>query len=307
MITKKLHILVVRDGRPGHEKQSLGIVASLKKVHTVQVLEVRVDPGYKAVLRAAAVFFGAGLTVFSAFRPDLIIGTGSHTHLTLLALKKRLGGHAIVCMSPMAMLRGYFDLCCIPRHDQLAEGANILLTDGPPGLNSHSHQHEPRGALVLVGGIDEKSHVWNNIAIARQIASAIAAHPEFAWTLTTSPRTPPNFLDIFSQQDLDVAVNLCPFGSTAQGWLEEQLQMAEWVLVTEDSLSMIFEALSAGCHVATIPVKFKNENKFVRCLKDLKNRQLIAESMGGEVSNDRRCFNEADRCASEIIKRFVDS
>nr|WP_321465032.1 ELM1/GtrOC1 family putative glycosyltransferase [uncultured Desulfobulbus sp.] len=296
MTEKTIKVLVVRDGRPGHEKQSLGIVAALTRRYGVEQREVRVEPGYKALCKSVSLLVGALPLDLAGFKPDFIIGAGSHTHFPILALQKRLGGRTIVCMSPMKVIRNRFDLCCIPRHDEMREGGNILLTDGPPGLNLDLGQHDATAALVLVGGVDEKSHVWDNHAIADKIAATLRKHPEFHWTLTTSPRTPSNFQEIFVQYQQGLQLDLCSFGQTSPGWLEKKLQAASWVLVTEDSLSMIFEALSAGCQVATIPVAFKAENKFVRCLQDLKDRRLICAELDSTDERRKNVFNEADRC-----------
>lgn len=300
MTRRTLEVLLVRDGRPGHEKQSLGLIASLKKRYTVRLQEVRVQPGCRAVYKAASFMWGRLSQELSDFAPDLIIGTGSHTHLPMLALQKRLGGRTVVCMSPMSLIRPHFDLCCIPRHDEIPAGNNVLLTDGPPGVNSDLGRHNPSSILVLVGGVDEKSHVWDNEAIAKSIVSAVARHSGVSWTLTTSPRTPSNFLEVFAKQQRDARIALYPFRQTPPGWLEKELQVASWVLVTEDSLSMIFEALSAGCQVATIPVAFKTDNKFVRCLHDLKNRNLIASELLSTPKSQSAVLNEAERCVGHM-------
>ena len=307
MTQKNIKVLVVRDGRPGHEKQSLGIVAALKKQYAIEVQEVRVKPGYKALLKSISLFIGTLPKELKTFKPDILLGTGSHTHLPVLALKRRLGGRTVICMSPMRILRNHFDLCCIPRHDEISEGKNIFLTEGPPGLNIDLGHHEVTTALVLVGGVDEKSHVWDSCAIAETIAATMRKFPEFNWTLTTSPRTPPEFINIFSQYQKELRVKIYPFAETSPGWLEINLQLASWVLVTEDSLSMIFEALSAGCRVATIPVEFNDQNKFVRCIQSLKKQKIIALELDPLLSNTQKpCFNEANRCGSEIIKRFIE-
>jgi len=300
MMEKALKVLVVRDGRPGHEKQSLGIVAALTRLYDVEKREVRVEPGYKALCKSISLLVGTLPQEIVGFKPDFIIGAGSHTHFPILALRKRLGGRTIVCMSPMKIIRNRFDLCCIPRHDETTAGENILLTDGPPGLNLDLGKHDATVALVLVGGVDEKSHVWDSHAIAGNIAAILRQHPELNWTLTTSPRTPADFQGVFAQYQQGGQIDLCPFDQTPSGWLEKKLQAASWVLVTEDSLSMIFEALSAGCQVATIPVAFKAENKFVRCLQDLKDRQLICTELDSTAKNQKTVFNEADRCVSHM-------
>jgi hypothetical protein len=301
-----LKVLVVRDGRPGHEKQSLGIVAALKEEYGVEVREIFIKPGYKAILRSLSLLVGSLPAEIAKFSPDLIVGTGSHTHFIMLALRKRLGGRTVVCMSPMKVIRNWFDLCCIPRHDEVEEGDNVLFTDGPPGLNSNKKIHDLKKGLILVGGIDEKSHIWSSEKISKTIVDAIQQHPQYQWTLTTSPRTPSDFLQVFSSFCPDKeALTLAPFSETPPGWLEKQLEVNNWVLVTEDSLSMLFEALSAGCLVATIPVTFKTENKFVRCIQDLKSRHLISSEIGDSGTQHGVELNEAKRCAKEITARFI--
>jgi mitochondrial fission protein ELM1 len=230
MTTTELRVLVVRDGRPGHEKQSLGLVAALEREYCVRRWEVRVKPGYKAIIQSFSLLVGPLPRELARFTPDLILGTGSHTHFPILALKRRLGGRTVVCMSPMRCIRNQFDLCCIPRHDGVAEKKNILLTDGPPGVNSDQGRHDPHAALVLVGGVDEKSHTWKNNAIADHIVTVLARHPEYSWRLTTSPRTPADFLDTFALHRKEIPVQICPFGQTPSGWLERELQVASWVL-----------------------------------------------------------------------------
>nr|WP_320010259.1 ELM1/GtrOC1 family putative glycosyltransferase [uncultured Desulfobulbus sp.] len=301
MTQQFLSVLWVRDGRPGHEKQSLGLIESLRERYTVLIQEVRVSQGGRA-LQAMALLWGTLPQQLVGFSPDVIIGTGSHTHVPILALRKRLGGHTVVCMSPMTVVRSCFDLCCVPRHDGIAEGKNILLTDGPPGVNRDLGQHDPNAALVLVGGVDEKSHVWDSEAISKEIAAKIKQHSTLHWTLTTSPRTPADFLEVFARyQPQDVSLTIAPFSETPPGWLEKQLQKNNWALVTEDSVSMIFEALSAGCRVVTISIAFVAENKFVACLEDLKKRGLVSAAMSKTVNRQQFAFNEANRCVEYII------
>lgn len=300
MSRKPLNILVVRDGRPGHEKQSMGIVKALGRRFAITLETYDVNPGYRALFNAVSIGKNASLGKLATFRPDLIIGAGAHTHLVILALKQRLGGRTVVCMKPSWCIRSRFDLCCIPRHDEIPEGGNILLTDGPPNVNTNEFRHQPQTALVLVGGVDEKSHRWDNQSVSQAIANVISSNPDFDWSLTTSPRTPQNFLDIFNANKPKDEVHIFPFSTTGPGWLEERLQSVQWVVVTEDSLSMIFEALSAGCLVVTLPVQFNKKNKFTRCLADLKQRQLVGAAIDPNSVDASATLDEASRCADHV-------
>jgi mitochondrial fission protein ELM1 len=208
-------------------------------------------------------------------------------------------------MAPGRLLRHCFDLCFVPRHDQLEEGGNIMLTDGPPGLNSNRRKHDPSQGLVLVGGVDEKSHVWDNVEMARRVTSLLSQHPHLSWTLTTSPRTPKNFLAVFAETAESRSVQIRPFEETPPGWLEQALERSKYVAVTEDSMSMVFEALSAGCRVITVPVDFKKNNKFSRSLYELKKRNLLAVDLKTQESVESEMnFDIAGQCAAEMEKRW---
>jgi len=74
-------------------------------------------------------------------------------------------------------------------------------------------------------------------------------------------------------------------------------------VVTEDSVSMIFEALSAGCKVVTIPVSFLQENKFVRCLRDLQERHLVTNEISESGEEVRLTLNEAERCVNHMSQQ----
>ncbi len=305
MSASPLNVLVVLDGRPGHEKQTRGVVAALERNRTVRVVAVRIQPGGSALFTAASVVLGARLEIPEKFSPDVIIGTGTHTHLTVLALKCRWGGRAVTCMTPGRLLRHRFDLCFVPRHDEIAEGRNVMLTDGPPGVNSNLRQHDPSQGLILVGGVDEKSHSWDNFKMAGRVAAMISGYPHLSWTLTTSPRTPAGFLDAFEKYPELISLQVCPFRDTPPGWLEQALIRSKYVVVTEDSMSMVFEALSAGCRVGTIPVDFRKENKFVRSLHELKTRNLLAVDFSSqELLVSGEDFDVAGQCAAEMEKRW---
>ncbi len=303
-----LNVLVVRDGRPGHEKQSWGVVAALGRKRSVNTSQILIKPGISSVFFAVSVLLGIRFKLPQGFVPDVIIGTGTHTHLTILALKKRLGGRAVTCMSPGRLLRSRFDLCFVPRHDELAEGGNIVLTDGPPGLNCNLQKHDPSQGLILVGGVDGKSHAWDNAGMSLRIVSLILRYPHLSWTLTTSPRTPDGFLEAFEKVSQSLTIHICPYRETPPGWLEQALNRSKYVAVTEDSMSMVFEALSAGCRVGTIPVDFKKPNKFLRSLDDLKNRNLLTVDFNpGEAAAPEKNFDVAGKCATEMENRWFRS
>ncbi|MDQ2694705.1 MAG: mitochondrial fission ELM1 family protein, partial [Pseudomonadota bacterium] len=101
------------DGRPGHDNQSLGLAEALARLMPVQVFTLAPLPPLPAL---AGLLTGRAPAALRLPAPDLILGAGHRTHLSLLAARRSRGGRAVVLMSPSLPLR-WFDLCLIPEHD----------------------------------------------------------------------------------------------------------------------------------------------------------------------------------------------
>jgi mitochondrial fission protein ELM1 len=72
------------------------------------------------------------------------------------------------------------------------------------------------------------------------------------WELTDSRRTPVRFLDQVREKLPRVTAIF--HTETPPGWVPEKLRQANGVWVTEDSASMIYEAITSGAKVGLLPV-----------------------------------------------------
>lgn len=302
------------DGRPGHEKQSRGILAALKRVRAVEVTEIQVQPPSpgRYVLDLWRLFFlGDGGCRYDLPPADLLLGTGSRTHLALLACKKKYGIPAVTCMAPDVLLRNRFDLCFVPQHDGIPAGANIFLTIGPPNLSTAHWDKDMLHGLILIGGVDTGSHFWDSDRIQSYIERIVQKEPNIHWTISSSPRTPAETIDqLEAYASCSPNCSFFDFHNTPAGWVEKQYAKSGVVWVTADSMSMVYEALSAGCRVGVLPVRWKTDkNKFQRsCSYLLENKLVISFSMWDEENTRWRDevvpLNEAERCAAEIVRRW---
>lgn len=80
---RPLIVWVIVDGKPGHMNQSLGLAEALSRATPTDIHRLPALPAWRAVL--------AGLLkrMPSSYpAPDLILGAGHATHLTLLAAKR---------------------------------------------------------------------------------------------------------------------------------------------------------------------------------------------------------------------------
>ena len=309
-----LKVAVFLDGSPGHEKQTMGIVKALQHLHPLEVTEIKIEHMslWQDVLAWLRYFLGLGRSSRAPHDSfDLLIGTGSHTHIQILSCKRQSGAFGITCMAPSVLLRTGFDLCCIPRHDDIAAGKNVFLTIGPPNCSEATTGHDPNKALVLLGGVDVKSHHWISEDIADSVRDLVSTGQEKEWTISSSPRTPEETVSMIERiaDQLD-NVTFFRYEDTVSGWVEEQYNINRSVWVTADSMSMVYEALSAGCRVGILPVVWKNQkNKFKRSEKYLLEQGLVVSftdwRAGTARWKSREPLNEAGRCAEEIMRRWL--
>jgi mitochondrial fission protein ELM1 len=228
----------------------------------------------------------------------------------MLRLKGRSQAKVVTCMTPEPLLSSKIDLCLVPHHDQPAQRTNIFVTIGPPGLPPRKRQDDARQVLILVGGRDEKSHTWQTDVLVRQIETLIRRATGCLWTITSSPRTPDECerrLQVVADEHPQVTFFRAK--DTAPGWVEEAYARHASAWVTADSISMIYEALTAGCRVGILPVKWKSaHNKFQRSIDFLARQQLVLtyERWLNDAADvpQHAVIDEAARCAKEILKRW---
>ncbi len=310
-----LRVTVVTDGRPGHEKQSLGLVRGLKNRLAVQMAMVSVaDFGLP---RQIGVQFARFLPPWACWldfldngATDLVICTGSRTHALALTIKKRLGIPAVTCMTPDFLYRCFFDICFVPEHDGPVSGSNIFVTVGAPNTLFDKKKHDSAKGLILLGGKDSKTHIWDQERLVSQILQIIEKETDIFWSLSSSPRTPAATCELLTKMVKSYAnVAFFDYRSTEKGWIERQYHLCRNVWVTADSVSMVYEALSAGCQVNILPVDWlaggakleKNERLLLE--KNLVRPFALWQS-GKNISDNLQTINEAQRCADYIIEKW---
>ena len=307
---KVIRVVAVLDGRPGHEKQTLGILRELKK--KVSLEDVKLEVAATSFLTTAKkifrlFFIKQGMAHPNVQSADLIIGTGTATHLDMLLYKQRYGIPTVVCMSPASYLVSLFDLCIVPKHDTIKHGSNIFLTNGAPNSAEEKHIHQDDRGLILLGGIDEKSHSWDSSGIISKVEEIVEKNKTVTWTISSSPRTPDETVKRIctfaaNQQN----VHFFDYRDTPKGWVESRYDESTMAWITSDSISMIYEALTAGCKVGLLPVEWKKQNSKFKLNEELLLEQELVISFsawqrGTKCWKSSSNLNEAERCADRIV------
>lgn len=203
----------------------------------------------------------------------------------------------------------FFDLCIVPRHDDPPDRRNVIATWG--ALNRIRPSSAPRSdrRVLLLGG-PSKHHAWNNESVLAQIQALIAAAPGVQWTATTSRRTPDSCVEMLN--DLrEPRLHVVPWTETPPDWVAAQLATCAEVWVTEDSVSMVYEAMSSGAGVGLIHVNRIGNTRVVRGIDDLIEHNMLTTFTdwrnGRAIETDpdnKTILREADRVAQMIVKRW---
>lgn len=256
-------IYIISDGKKGHLSQTRGLARALQALAAERRPEaehcaIEVEVGHLSLISK---LFYRGKELADEPKADLILCAGHGTHLPALKLAAKQHCPCIVCMKPSLPLR-MFDMVIAPQHDFPAEGSrheHVLLTNGALNSISPRPEVEKRETLLLVGG-PSKEFGWDEDHILTQL-STITRHNTGQMVLTTSRRTPPDFAQAIAAACPSIRVE--PVESTGPSWVEDHLATAREVWVTQDSVSMVYEALSCGAPVGVIemPVNPKRAGK----------------------------------------------
>lgn len=292
------------DGKPGHENQTAGLAQALQSLRPVEVHDIPVPNSLAAAGAGLVWWFPWGDTLPD---PDLLLGAGHATHVPLLAARRARGGRAVVLMQP-SLPCAWFDLCAIPLHDAPRPAENVFITQGVLNRVRPGVAKDPRQGLILIGG-PSKHHRWSDREVIEQVAQIQArSASQQRWRLTTSRRTPASFLVALNKIVDPARIEVVPFERTDAEWLPAQLAWAGSVWVTADSVSMIYEALTAGAAVGLIEVPAQDDDRIAGGIQSLVDTDLVTSfshwRAGAELRAPKQAFSEASRVAREIVQRF---
>lgn len=318
-IENPMQIWYISDGKAGHRAQMLGLAAGLERQSCViHLSEIAIQQLSLLSLMmcwlSAGVLKGLPSVLKSLAIPDVIAGVGHRTHWKVILIKKILRRKnprlkSLLLMQPSLPVN-WFDYLIIPKHDHPPVKAGILVTEGVLNPLVNEQRHQSNLNLVLIGG-PSKRHSWSETALIaqlQQVVQQVAGQQQgnSDLILTTSRRTPTEFLQHPFLSQLNSAqyphITIFPVTQTPTGWLFEQLQLASSVWVTEDSVSMIYEALTAGCQVHLMQMPRLKQDRITCAVDDLLAQGLVKSLTKKAIDSGHQItLNEADRAARWLI------
>lgn len=270
-----LRILVIDEGSPGHLSQSRGLAQALAArmdgevvVHSVRFtlcgffrpwlklitrFSRRAVPGW--ILRLAY----DGAEKFDDIQAHIIVTSGGRGLYMATALSRKLGAPLVFCGDPAPLPAAWCDVILSPLpirdHARVIQTELLVTEMTPGGVAGRGDFYRKacvaaggeRVGVLLVGG-DSRSHRYSDEDWAALAAGINRLGTQgWRWLISTSRRTP-RAAERLLRERIDPSIVL-----TAVWWHQRQervmldyLGAADALFVTQDSLSMLSEAIAAG-------------------------------------------------------------
>ena len=287
-----MKILVLSDGKPGHYKQSLGIVQKMTDCQ-MQFCEVEFQSKWRDnLLRIFMCLFG-GITLpksFSHFllkwslhsssyvnitkiqNADIILSSGSSVAAVNLILGKTLKAKTATCGRPSPVGIRYFDLAILPMTywNHAKNRKDVCKTIGVPNPISPNQLNSKRQSItealnltenpcigILLGGTDRYETItMEDAEFLSNICEEITGQLNAKILMTTSRRTPNEVKSYLRTRFQNV--DWCPLfaepdiPSEMEDPYQTILSVCDLLIVSADSFSMVCEAASSGRKVIVL-------------------------------------------------------
>ena len=296
-----MKVVILSDNKPGHYKQSLGIVEKLPESET-EWLTVEFRRKWRDnLLRVLMCAFGSmplstsliqtllrwsltaeAYNALTALRTaDIILSTGSSVAAVNLLLGRILGAKTVTCRRPSPLGVRNFDLAILPMFSWHGKGTkdNVCQIVGVPNPISPDTLNIKQKQLIqalnlpdcpriglLIGGTDR--HETITAADAEQlgaICETVATEMEAQILVTTSRRTPTEVTAHLTSTLKHSA--WCPLfiapdtPSELADPYQTILALSDLLIVTADSFTMVCEAASSGRPVIVLTLSRKTARK----------------------------------------------
>ncbi len=285
---KKLHILILSDGKAGHLKQSLALLHFFKELDykiEEEIVEIKVSNRLVRFLLEVTAFFSlrsdvgsAGILPFVLSKHaysritrsfyDIVISTGSSVAPINLFVAHFLGARSVTIMKPNLPI-SRFDLAIVPEHDRISADNAVTIKGAlsyPYNLERNKTEFsrkfklgEHKKVSLFVGGPLEDDDVFikNLRTFIPSLKDFVTKH-NYSLLVTTSRRTPLPAEQLIQKEFSSFPATEVMIVASKQNYpfvVDGFLYYSRVVFVTTDSISMISESL--GMQKTTVGVELE--------------------------------------------------
>jgi mitochondrial fission protein ELM1 len=326
-------VVVLSDGRPGHYNQSLAVAEALKEIEPVEVIlcQIRVKRYAKYLLRMLLNHTAGQKWLQKVMNdkrigwfyegydadliPDIVISSGKGTSMLNALLGLHYGAKTLFIGNPKKLDHRLFTAVLTVL--DLGFDNQIVLDVAPTlpyrgDLDAFCRENGPernrRYHALLIGG-DGSGYRYTDEEYDALIAYVNRTSKDVNWLVTTSRRTPPD-VEKRMQAQMNTTMFVA-YNQEPKKVIGTFLALSETVFVTEESASMVSEAVASGKSVITLkPEVLQPEENYRKILGKFEEAKRIKQVKIGELEKMRvgkDDFYSLERSSSdEIAERLKE-
>jgi uncharacterized protein len=308
---KKLNALLLTEGKHGMISQVEGMAKALNAQYNHKIVSLSfpwkfVPPKFTPV---SELILKDKDYLIENNKADLIISCGRKSVIPALIVKKKNPKiFTLHIQDPKISLKN-FDIIIAPAHDNL-NGENVYSSKGAIHYITQSAINNAKSYLInkvkkekivsLILGGPNKYYSFGKTEL-NQVFNEIRSNfisKGYEIIVVPSMRTPKEIIDLANKEFSNEGYVL---NSVDKNGYLSALALAEYVVVTCDSTSMISEAASSGKPIFVAQMKPKRNNYRFKKFFNLFNEMGITKNLGENTSKwTYNKLNEAERIAKKI-------
>jgi uncharacterized protein len=287
-------VWVLHDGKPGMASQALGLAEATGFSFSEKALSIRRPWAWLPPLLWLAPLGAArdaGLPLGPPW-PDLVIGCGRNTARPALAIRRASFGRTLAAqIQDPRVGRSEFDMLLVPEHDRL-RGPRIVVTRGaihrvtPERLAAERRRFPALDRLgrpvlgVLIGGSNRTYRLdLRRLGEIAEMIAAVVRRTGGSVVVTPSRRTGEPGLAVLRERLAGLPIAI--WDGAGDNPYYAYLALADALLVTADSVSMVSEAAATGKPVHIIDLD-GGDAKFARFHETMR-KAGITRPFTGEI------------------------
>jgi mitochondrial fission protein ELM1 len=315
--SKRLCIWIFHDAKPGHLIQLEGLINRLSFHKDCDIKWFDVSKYQLSIQN----YFSIPEFLKNQAKPDLVMGAGHSTHISVLIAGLKFKAFTTLIMKP-SLPSCFFDAVICPKHDGLEDSNRVLSTFGSinkiiPTRSSQELTNKNKN-IILIGG-PSKHFVFDEAQLINSIQLICQNDTNKVWYLSNSPRTPSSFIPALKKLPL-TNLKLYSYTDDSFGQLNEVLKQSAFTWVTPDSMSMLYESLTSGATTAVFDMAFSKVDKPSRIAKQVKlliSEGTVINFKSWQIQKDQTdhmiqslplpTLWEAERAALWLLQRLKES
>ena len=274
-MNNKKRILIISDGKAGHENQSIAF-CKLKNLD-YDILEIKGKSKFTKFFSYLLDFLHLYVDLYNLKienqNLDAVVSTGSSTYYANKYIAKKLGIKSIAIMLPRGFRYSDFDYILAQTHDNPPKLSNIVTLPLNLSINTpkgYLKKQDKKSVGIILGGNNSifTMEISNIKIVLDNIYKTYPTHLKYITTSRRTPKEIDNLLENY-QFDYEVIYSKNPDINPIPDFIE----VCDELFITIDSTSMLSEAKAnsnANIHIIELESKKKN-TKFHKLANIVRN------------------------------------